>query len=182
MAAVGQFFLKYDLWLLTCVAGHARAERAVRLIRWISRSADGHVYPALLIPMALVQPDQWRVLGIFLFSFSVELAAYKLIKQLVKRPRPFHKLDGLARLIVPQDFFSFPSGHTAGAWVVALSVACCYPGLTTPAYLWAVLVGYSRIYLGVHYPTDVMAGAGLGILSVKAGIAIESLILSASIG
>jgi undecaprenyl-diphosphatase len=170
MAAVARYFLKWDSLALTTVTSRIRNKREVWCIRWVSRTADGHAYPLVLIFVAALQFDKWKTLEVFLLSFAVEFAAYKLIKQLVKRPRPFRQMEGLTNLIVPQDFFSFPSGHTAGAFVVALSVAPCYPWLAIPACLWAALVGFSRIYLGVHYPTDVLAGACLGILSVKAGL------------
>jgi undecaprenyl-diphosphatase len=182
MTTVAQQILKIDSLVLKRLTGpRIREERAVRIVRWISKTADGQAYPAFLIVLAAMQSDRWKVFSIFLFSFAVELAAYKLIKRLVKRPRPFDTFEGLANLIVPQDFFSFPSGHTAGAFVVAMSIISCYPGWAIPAYAWAVLVGFSRIYLGVHYPTDVLAGAGLGMLSVKAGLLLANCVQGSSI-
>jgi undecaprenyl-diphosphatase len=128
--------------------------------------------------IAALQPDRRKIFGVFVLSFVVELTAYKIIKELVKRPRPFNKIEGLVSLIAAPDYFSFPSGHTAGAFVVALSAAFCYPWLALPAYCWAALVGFSRVCLGVHYPTDVLAGACLGFLSVKAGMLIGDSLMS----
>ena len=96
----------------------------------------------------------------------------------MKRPRPFQKLEGLAGLIMPGDRFSFPSGHTAAAFVIASLIGFCYPAAQVPACLWASIVGFSRIYLGVHYPTDVLAGACLGTLSAKAGLLIGNYAIS----
>jgi undecaprenyl-diphosphatase len=177
MTTVARYLLQWDSRVLIRVNGRIREKGEVRFFRWISTSADGPAYPVLLLLAAILQSDRWIALGVFFFSFAVELTAYKLMKKVVKRPRPFRVLDGFVHLIVPSDFFSFPSGHTAGAFVVALSVAHYYPWLAIPAYLWAGLVGFSRIYLGVHYPTDVLAGACLGFLSVKAGMLIGNCLI-----
>jgi undecaprenyl-diphosphatase len=178
MTVVAQQFVRFDLLILETLARCHRSDGAVRLIRWVSHAADGHIYPLVLILVAALQPNRWEVFSIFVLSFALELAAYKLIKQFVKRPRPFQKHAGIVHLIAPSDFFSFPSGHTAGAFVVAISVVSCYPGLSFLLYAWAALVGFSRVYLGVHYPTDVLAGAGLGILSVKAAVLLGTCLYS----
>jgi undecaprenyl-diphosphatase len=178
ITAVAQQFVKFDVLVLETVTRRFRSKQAVRLFRWVSQTADGQAYPLPLILVASLQTERREALTIFSISFAIELAAYKLIKQLVKRPRPFQKHAGMVNLIAPQDFFSFPSGHTAAAFVVAISVVSCYPGLAWIVYTWAGLVGYSRIYLAVHYPTDVLAGAGLGILSAKAGVLLGTAMLS----
>lgn len=169
MSSIAQYLLKWDSWVLTSVTGCVRKGRVVHAMQWISRSADGQAYPALLMLIGAIQFNRGKMVATCFFSFAIELAAYKLIKQSVRRPRPFQQLAGLVNLIAPKDVFSFPSGHTAGAFVAATIIGICCPLCLIPACFWASLVGSSRIYLGVHYPTDVMAGACLGILSAKTG-------------
>jgi undecaprenyl-diphosphatase len=176
-----QYLSKLDTLALIRVAGCLRQGHAVHVMRWISRSADGQSYPAVIGLLAAQHMQQWNILAACFFSFVLELGVYKLIKQSVKRPRPFQKLPGLVNLVAPQDAFSFPSGHTAAAFMICSIIGCCYPSIVLPAYIWASLVGISRIYLGVHYPTDVLAGAILGILSANAGIFVADSLIPLSI-
>jgi undecaprenyl-diphosphatase len=85
------------------------------------------------------------------------------IKQLVKRPRPFLTDVHLVPVYRPGEY-SFPSGHTSSAFSAVTALSRAYPKwyVIAPSFLWAASVGYSRMYLGVHYPTDVTAGAILG--------------------
>ena len=176
MSSIAQYVLKWDTLVLTSVARRLRGDPVVRIMRWISRGADGQVYPALFVVIAVLRTDRWKILTACFLSFAFELAAYKFVKQSVKRPRPFQQLAGFVNMIVPQDAFSFPSGHTAGAFVVATMLGSCCPICLIPAFFWASLVGFSRIYLGVHYPTDVVAGACLGLISAWAGSLIANVL------
>ncbi len=89
------------------------------------------------------------------------------IKLGVKRERPFSTYPNDITKHTSGGSYSFPSGHTSLAFTVATSVSLTYPKwyVITPAFLWASSVGYSRMYLGVHYPTDVLMGATIGTLS-----------------
>jgi membrane-associated phospholipid phosphatase len=96
-------------------------------------------------------------------SSAVNALATLLIKKIVKRPRPF--LGNVKiRAVYQPAHYSFPSGHTSTAFTTATALSQAYPKwyVVVPSYLWAGSVGYSRLYLGVHYPTDVAAGALLG--------------------
>ncbi len=90
------------------------------------------------------------------------------LKYLVNRHRPFKDYPND---ITQRDFgvgpFSFPSGHTTAAFATAtaLSLSCKNPYVTTSSFLYAGFVGYSRMRLGVHYPSDVLGGMLLGIAS-----------------
>jgi undecaprenyl-diphosphatase len=106
------------------------------------------------------------------FAYFLEIGIYKIIKNNVKRNRPYNELKGIQNGTVPSDRFSFPSGHTAAAFVMATLLAYFFPLLTIVVFPWAFLVGFSRIYLGVHYPSDILAGMILGVLAAYSGIVI----------
>lgn len=86
------------------------------------------------------------------------------LKLSVARERPFVTYPNEITKYSKAGSHSFPSGHTSMAFSTATSISILYPKwyIIIPAYSWACSVGYSRMYLGVHYPSDVLAGAFLG--------------------
>lgn len=96
------------------------------------------------------------MLGLLIGNFGV--------KNIVARPRPFVTYPEITPLVTPGDVYSFPSGHTLSSFCAA--TACLYysrKGGAACAVL-AILIGLSRLYVGVHYPSDVLGGALLGIV------------------
>jgi undecaprenyl-diphosphatase len=92
------------------------------------------------------------------------------IKQLIGRPRPCATWPDLPCLLAPPDRFSFPSGHSMTAFAAASALSGVLPVLLPPLLSAALLIGASRVFLGLHYPSDVLVGAligsGLGLGSI----------------
>lgn len=121
--------------------------------------------PATLLVAGIIKNDtdmKQNALYIATNAVSTELLNL-LIKKLVKRPRPFVTNMQLHPVYMPTSY-SFPSGHTSSAFSSGVSLSRAYPRwyIVVPSLMWASAVGYSRMYLGVHYPSDVGTGALLG--------------------
>lgn len=95
------------------------------------------------------------------------------LKRLVCRSRPCQKLDDEELIIDRPKYYSFPSGHTAASFcVVGVTFLRCQPIIWVPILILAMLIGFSRIYLRVHFLTDVLAGAMLGFICGCASVGI----------
>jgi membrane-associated phospholipid phosphatase len=102
-------------------------------------------------------------------STAISYGFMLLIKHLVKRPRPFMQNINITP-VYRASGTSFPSGHTSSSFATATALSMAYPKwyVIAPSFFWAGATSYSRMYLGVHYPTDVAAGLTLGVGSAAA--------------
>ena len=137
----------------------------LQMFRAVSWLGNGIFWYALMLATLLVDAALalMPVIHMVLAGAACTLV-YKLLKRGTLRPRPFHVHQHIAAGAQPLDQFSFPSGHTLHAVAFTL-VACSYfPQLAWVTLPFTLLVAASRVVLGLHYPSDVVAGAALGAL------------------
>jgi undecaprenyl-diphosphatase len=102
---------------------------------------------------------------------------FKALKRISHRQRPCQFEPHCWAKVLPPDQFSFPSGHTMTAFAISLVVSYFYPSLEAPLYFLAISIGVSRVVLGMHFLSDVLAGALLG-----SALGVASLVAFASYG
>ena len=158
----------------------ARAVRAVYRVRQpvfvaVMRGANEAAYPAFAAAapataaVALARGGSLRPAVRVAVAEAITAGTVLAFKRVLRRPRPYRALSEIAprdrRFVAgdaPLDPYSFPSGHASLAFAVATSVALNDSRLAAPALLWATATSVSRVWHGVHYPSDVAVGAALG--------------------
>jgi undecaprenyl-diphosphatase len=162
---------EFDVTMFSWVMGRKNRALFTRIGKWISHTGDGFLYAAYGLYLGLNQGTEEHMLLISaLLAFSIERPLYFILKNGFRRNRPQEALNGFRSFIIPSDQFSFPSGHTSGAFLMATLISSFYPSLIIPAYFWALSVGLSRIFLGVHFPTDILVGMTMGTTIALLGL------------
>lgn len=129
----------------------------------VSRLGDGVFWYTLML--ALIALDGRRGLFAAAHMAATGLAAlmlYRLLKRHTRRPRPFRACPGVIAHVPPLDEFSFPSGHTLQAVGFTIVALAWYPLLAPLLLPFTMLIAASRVILGLHYPSDVLAATGIG--------------------
>jgi len=148
-----------------CVAANRwGARRAVGMcFGIISRLGDGVFWYALMLVLALFDGRRGLVAAAHMAVTGLTaLLLYRLLKRWTKRPRPFRACPGVIAHVPPLDEFSFPSGHTLQAVGFTVVALAWYPMLAPLLLPFTTLVAASRVILGLHYPSDVLAAIGIG--------------------
>ena len=151
---------------------HSSQYRLIRYwFRLISRLGDGVFWYTLMAAILLVQRQDGLlpVLHIALTGLAGTLI-YKWLKGKTLRPRPFEVHQDVWVTGKPLDKFSFPSGHTLHAVAFSGITLAYFPMLAWLLIPFTVMVGMSRVILGLHYPSDVLAGGALGALIASLSI------------
>ncbi len=137
----------------------------------VSRLGDGVFWYSLMVLLPIMYGEQGLSVSLRMIVVGVAgLAIYKWMKQRFVRERPCVSLIGIVRGAPPLDRYSFPSGHTLHAVSFTLLIVHGFPQLIWLCGPFAAAVAISRMVLGLHYPTDVAAGAVIGAGLAMAGV------------
>lgn len=153
-------------------AGRSRWVRA--LFRAVSRLGDGMAWYALMLALLLRFGVDAAVAVLHMIAMGLVCTAlYKWIKRRTLRRRPYEANRGITLFAAPLDHFSFPSGHALHAVAFTLVAVTYYPWLAWLAVPFTLLVAASRVMLGLHYPSDVLAGALIGAAVAAASFMVQ---------
>jgi undecaprenyl-diphosphatase len=140
-------------------AGGSRAYFAA-----ISRLGDGVFWYVLMAVAIVVDGAEGVAASAHLAATGlIALTLYKLLKRWTRRPRPFANDARIRAWVAPLDEFSFPSGHTLHAVAFSVVALAHYPLLAWLLIPFSASVAVSRVVLGLHYPSDVLAATGIGV-------------------
>ena len=141
--------------------------RALQGVSWLGNGIFWYVLMLALLVMD--RSDAAQPVLHMAFVGAVCTAAYKMLKRGTVRPRPYQAMQSILAGAPALDAFSFPSGHTLHAVAFTLVACAHYPVLAPLLVPFTLLTAASRVVLGLHYPSDVLAGAAIG-----AGVALAS--------
>ena len=159
---------EFELRILDFIGDNLSCDIADPVMIFVSRLGNGGFVWILLALILIIVPKTRRVGMIVALSIIIEAVACNLIlKPLVARTRPYDINTAIQLLIAEQADYSFPSGHTGAAFAAAAGVLFAGGSrkIWIPAGILAILMAFSRLYLYVHYPSDVIAGIIIGIAS-----------------
>lgn len=152
--------LRLDGAILLWIQEHVRQEFLSPVVKFITHLGDAGWCWILLAAILLIVKKTRKIGLVTAVSLLGSYVVNNLIlKNLVARVRPYEAVDGLQRIIEAQSDFSFPSGHSASSFAAAVVIfMLCPKKYGVPALVLAFLIALSRLYVGVHYPTDVLTG------------------------
>jgi undecaprenyl-diphosphatase len=165
-----EFIATRDHRLMRCVNGW-RAPRWFRI--WMiasTRGGDGWLWAALaVVVLAFAEQTRWRLFSLCGTSALTGVALFLVLKRTTCRQRPCAIAEHCWATLLPPDKFSFPSGHSITAFAISVPLGLVYPAFMLPLLFCAFSIAMSRVVLGMHFLSDVLAGiligAGLGYIS-----------------
>ena len=158
------FIKKIDEKVLDSVSNIQRPIFSKVLIPVTKVGSLGFIWLLIAVPMLFSESLRYTGIKVILVVILAGFLGEGLIKHLAKRKRPSKYIEESDMLIKKPITYSFPSGHTSSSVASAIVISRSCPGLSIPVTVLAFLVSFSRLYFKVHYLSDIVAGAILGIV------------------
>ena len=154
----------FDISVFNFINHTLSSQRLNFIMPVVSHLGGGELYFMIGVLLLFSKKREDKMLGIFVIAgLTISYYIVGLLKILVARPRPFVALTNVILLGPAEKSPSFPSSHAVTAFITASLLASRFKKYVL-FYLLASVVAFSRVYIGVHYPSDVLAGAVIGIL------------------
>ena len=162
--------LSFELTILDWIQTNLRNPIMDLLVPAITTLGNSGLIWIILAGILILMPKYRKVGAAVMAGLVLEVVCCNLVlKPLVARIRPCDVNTAVQLLIPRPDDFSFPSGHTGASFAAAAALFADRNRLWIPSLILALLIAFSRLYLYVHYPTDILAGAAIGMMAGWAG-------------
>jgi undecaprenyl-diphosphatase len=148
-----------DRWVV-----HHRVEPFDTMFVWLSKAGSNGLVWALIALAVALWTRRYPLFGMTLATILVAEVSNFLLKQVFDRERPNVRYAEPRPLWHAPSWNSFPSGHAATSFACATVIGATVPRLRVPLYVLAALIAWSRVYVGVHYPLDMVGGAVYGVV------------------
>lgn len=159
--------LALDGNILLWIQENLRADWLTPIMVFITKSGGlGLIWILLCLTLLCFKKTRWAgIAGLLGLVFSL-MVNNVFLKRLIARTRPYEVVEGLHLLTKKATDFSFPSGHAGSSFAAATAICCMMKGSRVRwlALAFAALMGFTRLYIGIHYPTDVICGMITGAL------------------
>lgn len=169
--------LEWEIAFLDWIQNHLRCGFLDLVVPVVTMLAEGGWFWILLTLLGFIPKKTRKYAHVAAIALILCLLCGNVtLKPLIARIRPFDLNPAMRPLLLvsaPTDY-SFPSGHTQASFAAATSICFWKRKWGIPALVLATLIGFSRMYLYVHYPTDVLAGVGFGVLYACIGLTIAN--------
>lgn len=158
--------LNWDFGIINYIQENLRCDILDRFMPFITKFGDAGIFWICITVVMLIFRKTRKTGAIMAAALVVDVICCNMIlKPIAARTRPFDINNAVELLIAPPRDYSFPSGHTAASFAATSALYFGKNKLWIPSLVLSCMIAFSRLYLYVHFPTDVLAGAAFGILA-----------------